>query len=152
MRIDLRFDTDWVRSPRYGNVLFPVTRLIAGVQFEQEDGSWSQVHDAMVDTGAFVSVVPQFIWRSLKRVVRAEDIYFGGVSQRKVCQIRSDFGVLVWRLTDAKGRLSSPLTAPAFLAKTNRVSLLLGFAGLLDKLEMHFNYEKGEAWVRERSA
>jgi hypothetical protein len=38
---------------------------------------------------------------------------------------------------------------PAFLAQTDRVPLIIGFAGLLEKFKNHFDYPADEAWIED---
>jgi hypothetical protein len=48
------------------------------------------------------------------------------------------------------GNLSPELEILAFLAKTDQVPLILGFAGLLERFPVHFDYEGGEAYIEEK--
>ena len=50
-------------------------------------------------------------------------------------------------LTDQTGRLSSELDVRCFLAKTDRVPLILGFANLLSRFKVCFDYRSGDAFV-----
>jgi hypothetical protein len=48
------------------------------------------------------------------------------------------------------GNLSPELEILAFLAKTDQVPLILGFARLLERFPVHFDYEGGEAYIEEK--
>jgi predicted aspartyl protease len=127
-----------------------VVRLVAAVQFVRPDASLSERHHAVVDTGAPWSVLPRYIWQPLKAEIHTADTHFGGINKLKVCQIPAAAGMVRGRLLDAVGNATGVRTFPAYLAKSDGVPLILGFAGLLEELGVYFNYQTGEAWVEEQ--
>jgi len=54
-------------------------------------------------------------------------------------------------LTDETGALGPELEILSFLAKTDQVPLILGFADLLSKFEICFDYGSGKAFARSPS-
>ncbi len=149
-RVELSFLTVPACHPRYGGGPVSVIRLMTKVRFQQTDGRMSEPWDAIVDTGAPFGVLPLRVWRDLAREIRAADSSLGGISQRKNCQVAAAFGTVRGQLADDAGATSRSYQFPTFLARTNRVPLLLGFSGLLDSLRVYFDYGSGEAWVHER--
>jgi len=149
-RIGLRFETTEVTDLRFGNWPLTVIRLIAKVGFRLPDNSSSKLYDAILDTGAVVSVLPRSIWRRISREIKVADASFGGISGRKQCQIKCSIGTVSCFLTDEQGNRSRDYHIPAFLAKTDKVPLIIGFAGMVQHMQSCFYHETGEAWVEER--
>ncbi len=149
-RIGLEFKTRWVISPHFGNWPLPVTRLVAKVQFRLPDSALTEPWEAILDTGAPLSVLPRKLWQGLDTDIHVPEATFGGISRRKVCQIRCSIGTVRGCLVDERGNHTRLYHFPAFLAKTNSVPLIIGFAGLLEKFKTSFDYEADEAWVGER--
>jgi hypothetical protein len=145
--IKLRFETQELVISRYRYHPLLVIRLIATVRFVQADGSLFESLYAIVDTGAHTSVLPLALWQRLAVEIDAEDIAFGGINDRPECRVPASLGRVKCRLTDETGQLSPELDVPCFLAKTNRVPLILGFAGLLSQFNICFNHATGVAYA-----
>jgi len=149
-RIELWFVTWRVVSPRFGQEPVAIIRLMAKVRFRRADGSETEPWEAILDTGAPFGVLPRRLWRDLDTAIRVQETTFGGISQRKVCQIRASFGLVRGQLEDETGSMSQWCEFPVFLAQTDRVPLILGFAGLWEKFKTYFDYAADVAWVEER--
>jgi hypothetical protein len=148
-RVELRFETTEAIDPQFGNFPLTVIRLMTNVCFRRPDGSSSEAFEAVVDTGAFVSVLPKYIWREIGREIKVADASFGGISERRQCQIKCSIGTVTCFLTDEWGNRSHDYNIVAFLAKTDKVPLIIGFADLLEHIQSCFHYETGEAWVQD---
>jgi hypothetical protein len=148
-RIGLYFRTRQIISPQFGNWPVTVIRLMARVEFCLTEGGHTDPWEAILDTGAPVSILPRRLWRTLEKEIHVSEASFGGMSRRKVCQIPCSIGTVRGQLCDYAGHFSRVYDFPAILAKTDRVPLLIGFSGLLDHLVGHFDYQTGEAWVEE---
>ena len=145
--INLRFDTTELVSPRYAYHPLTIIRLLADVRFVQADGHLSESREAIVDTGAHTSVLPLNLWQRFAVEIDEEDVSFGGINDRPECQIPASLGKVRCFLTDETGQLIPELNVPCFLAKTDRVPLILGFANLLSRFKICFDYENGKAFV-----
>ena len=64
--------------------------------------------------------------------------------------MRASFGTVSGYLCDETGNRTRDYEFPVFLAKTDRVPLIVGFAGLLEKLHTDFDYETKKAWIKEK--
>lgn len=148
--IRLHFRTREVIDPRFGNVPITVIRLMGWIRFRREDGSFAEMVRAIIDSGAFLSVLPQYVWRDLTVNISVADVSFGGINPHPECQIPAALGQVRGVLVDEKGAHSQEITFPAFLAKTNQVPLILGFAGLLAEFKVCFDYKPDEAHIEER--
>lgn len=145
--IKLHFDTQEHTSARYGYHPLTIIRLLASVRFVRPDGALLEPLDAIVDTGAHTSVLPLKLWQQLAVEIDEEDVVFGGINDRPECQVPASLGKVRCFLTDETGRLSPELNIPCFLAKTDRVPLILGFANLLSRFKVCFDYGSGEAFA-----
>lgn len=148
--VKLSFRTQQVVTPQFGNWPLTFIRLVAKVQFQLPDASFTEPWIAVFDTGAPMSVLPKRLWRMLAPEIHVPDATFGGISRRKVCQIRCSIGTVRGRLIDEYGNRTRVYDFPAFLAKIDRVPLIIGFAELLEKFTNHFNYSTHEAWIEEQ--
>jgi len=116
-----------------------VIRLKGQVSFKNMDGSWSRLYPAIIDTGAHTSVLPEKIWRRVEKDVFSEQ-EIKGVNPKPECSIPALLARITCMLHDDRGNHSKSLLIPTFLAESNEVPLILGFAGLLATFEVMFNY------------
>ena len=148
IRLYLR-DEGWSR-PEIASHGSHVIRLRCWVQSGMGGGQFTEPHDAVVDTGAPVGLLPRRIWQALNPEVLVPETTIGGISRKKDCQLRVGLERLRGRVVDEEGNASPPLAFPAYLASTNRAPLLLGFAGVLSELRCYFDYGTREAWLEAR--
>lgn len=147
IRLDFR-EHPWTSqeiAPHVPNVI----RLRCGVEFESRDGALTKLYRGIVDTGAPISVIPQRIWAPLPANILVPSTTLGGISKRPECRVPARFGTVRGRLVDTDGNASDVVEFPAYLARTDEVPLLVGFASLLSEFHIHFNYHKREAWAEE---
>ena len=149
--IRLYFSTRQVVDPRFGNVPLPVIRLLGWIKFRSADGTFLPKVLAIVDSGAFLSTLPRAVWRDLEVEVDVDDVRFGGINDKPECQIPASLGRVRGFFVDEEGRHSRELTFPAFLAHTDQVPILLGFANLLDRFQVCFDYDRNDAYLEERT-
>ena len=145
--IKLHFDTQERISARYGYHPLTIIRLIASVRFIGSEGTPLEPIDAIVDTGAHTSVLPLKLWKQLAVEIDEEDVTLGGINDRPECQIPASLGRVRCFLTDETGQFSPELDVPCFLAKMDRVPLILGFANLLSRFKICYDYDNGEAFA-----
>ncbi len=67
------------RFPDYKELL----RIVGLSKFKTEKG-WSRARDAIIDTGAFTSLLPQSIWESLQVIILG-DYFVRGLIPKKEC-------------------------------------------------------------------
>lgn len=123
-------------------------RLRASVRFKTATG-WSDIYDAIVDTGAPLSLIPKFIWEKIQRTELA-DYSIGGLGRGGVAV---KVAKVTCQLVDDLGHQTQEMEIHAYLVKreikTRGVPLILGFKDLLARLTNHFDYRVKEAWVEE---
>jgi len=147
MAINLFFETLRRRELESRVKGIKIVRLRCTVQFEKRDHDAS-VRDAILDTGAFISLIPFSIWKDVE-VERLADYHVKGVVPKEECSIPVIIGRINLRLMDEETE-SREITAHAYLALTDEVPLIIGFKDLLDQCVVHFDYQSKEAWIEEK--
>jgi len=124
-----------------------VIRLLTSVQFKTLTG-WTKAYDAIMDTGAPISLLPAFIWKKLDRVELADHEVFG-IAGKPECSIPVKVGRVICFLEDDAGHRTKEMEIHAYLAQTDEVALILGFKDLLAKLLLYCDYRRQIAYVEE---
>tara|TARA_Y100000310_G_scaffold128087_1_gene127244 strand:- start:2813 stop:3259 length:447 start_codon:yes stop_codon:yes gene_type:complete len=119
----------------------PFIRLFCQVTFSHT----SLPEDAIIDTGAHVSLIPYEIWSESKVEIIGEYIMQGAVPGSglpvKVGYIEASLG--------AQQRQSQNLRFLAFLAYTSKVPLLLGIRDVLEKFDVHLEFSRNLAYLEQ---
>ncbi len=147
--VNLSFETS-VRLVGPNLMMLPIIRLIGNIMLRQSDGNWTPEQDAIIDTGSFCSVVPQYIWASCAVDIIEPNATIVGFAPDEVCHIPASIGRISGIIFDDKGHETRLLTFPAFLAHTDDVPLVLGFADLLTEFQVRFDYRTKVAYLDER--
>ncbi|MDI6795073.1 MAG: hypothetical protein QME81_19765, partial [bacterium] len=113
-------DTDLLQK----GVRVEIIRLLAKAEFKAKDG-WTDPYIAIVDTGAPLSLIPQSIWEGCEVEILAEHS-LKGVVPRKECVLPVSVGEVSLRIVDEEN-MSRELVVKAYLSRTDRVPLILGF-------------------------
>ena len=148
--IKLQFQTRLVVLEQYGSVPLKIIRLIGDVQFLKPDGTLSEIYKAIVDTGAHTSTLPVSIWKDIKFSIKADNAWLSGINDRPECQIAAKIADIGGILSDDKGNCTKPLKFLAFLAKTDRVPLLIGVAGILERYHLYWDYQNNIAYLQKK--
>ncbi len=79
------------------------TRLFCSIKFRGSNG-WSKTRDAIVDTGAPISVIPLDIWTDIENEILTEH-EIQGINPRKECALPALIGKATCILLDEEGNL-----------------------------------------------
>lgn len=111
----------------------PVFRFLVDFSVRTSSG-WTPAHKAVIDTGATVSLLPRSVWHdaAFRAIV---PLITAGVVNRPECTISATLATIECALMHGAERFG-PLTIHALLADTDRVPLLLGTSGILDRLRL----------------
>ena len=120
----------------------PIVRVLANVSLQSTEG-WTTVRKAIIDTGAAVSLIPNDVWRRAKfdPIVKVRT---AGVVNRPECTIPATLASVNCLLLHGPDRIG-PLPIHALLADSDRVPLLLGVSGILDRLRVVIDISNGHA-------
>ena len=121
-------------------------RLFCAVKIKGKDG-WMDSCDAIVDTGAPMSVIPLDLWTDAETEILTEH-EIRGISPRKECAVPALVGNVRVVLLDENSNRSDAVAVTSYLALTNRVPLIVGFRDLLERYDLFFSYVKNDAWIR----
>lgn len=122
-----------------------VIRLLTRIQFKTAKG-WSDQYSAIVDTGAYMSLIPFSIWKETEHTQLGKH-EVRGIVPRPECTLPVTVGQLKCRLVDNTGHRTKPLEIKAFLASTDKVSLILGFKDVLAEFAHHIDYRTDTAYI-----
>lgn len=146
-RINLHF-IEAVLSELSDEEEYLLTRLMGWVVFKTARG-WSTPMDAIIDTGAHTSILPQSIWKSIK-VKKTGTFDIQGISSKTECRVPCDVGQITAQFIDESGNTSKELKMTAFLALTDEVPLIIGFKDILSEFKVCFNRKKNIAFLDEK--
>ncbi len=125
-----------------------ILRIMCDVLFKTIDGEIDIYEGAIVDTGAFISLIPYSAWKNVehKEIVRHS---VKGIIPRKECAIDVIIGKIKLKLLDEENE-TNELEIYAYLALTDEVPLIIGFEDLLSRFKVCFDYSENEAWIEEK--
>lgn len=146
MRVNLFFRV--LHDAELGKQGVEVIRLLTRIQFQTPHG-WSDRYSALIDTGAYMSLLPLTVWKEAVCTELAEH-QVRGIVPRPECTLPVRIGRLTGRLTDAAGHRTKPLEIRAFLAPTYEVPLIVGFKDILASFAHHFDYRTDTAYIETR--
>jgi hypothetical protein len=129
-----------IKSPGIGDF----TRLFCYIRFKTNTG-WSDSMQAIVDTGAPVSLIPLDVWSEAETEILT-DFEIGGINPRQECTLPVLVGKIKCMLVDENREQSKELEIPSYFATTNKVPLLIGFKNLLCGFKMNVD-PRGECYL-----
>ena len=133
--LDLKLD--------YGKLV----RLSILIQFKMEAG-WSELYEAIMDTGAHTSVIPRYIWEGIYAEEKAGH-FIQGLVPKEECSLPVKVSLIRGVLFDDELNHTTEVVFPAFCAIDDRIPLILGFKGLLERFTICFNISSGIAYLEE---
>ncbi|MBU4256770.1 MAG: hypothetical protein L6265_09030 [Thermoplasmatales archaeon] len=127
---------------------FEIVRLKTLVLFKRVDGN-IEIRDGIVDTGAYVTLIPQSIWKNLEieKIAKHEIM---GLSIKPECAIPVIIGKTCCSLIDEHGSTTGELKFHSYLALTDKVPLIIGFKDLLSRFKVCFDYKRKEAYLETK--
>lgn len=146
-----RLRLDILREPHLASVKagHPVVagRLFADISLSTDIG-WTRFRRVVVDTGAPISLLPRRMWEHARFINRGRT-KVGGVARRPECFIDATLAEVDCLLSDGAVGIG-PLRIYAYLADSDEVAALLGFAGILDRLVLHVDVAGDGAYLEAR--
>lgn len=144
IKIRLRFkqlmDIDLVKE----NIFLRGLRLFTVIQF-QTSTDWSELIPAIIDTGAPVSVIPRKIWET-SIIQELMPYSISGLVPNPECSLPVTIGHLTCRLLDEEN-ITPPIPFKAYLAHTDKVPVILGFADMLERFHISIDFQKNNAFL-----
>ena len=124
-------------------------RLECDVAFRTVNDEIEVYDAAIIDTGAFISLIPRSIWKNVEHEEIARHSV-KGIVPKKECSIDVIIGKIKVKLIDEENE-TNEMDIYAYLAMTDEVPLILGFKDLLSKFRVCFDYGENEAFLEEKN-
>ena len=132
--------------PDYKELGILAIRLMCRMSFQTQNG-FTDPYPAIVDTGAPISLIPLQIWRGCGiEAEKIRDSTIRGVVPLEECQLAVTLAEVKCKVVGAQDE-SEILSVKAHLASSDAVPLILGFKNLLDRVPLHVDYWKSEAFI-----
>lgn len=144
-RVKLYFETIYDPEIQKKIENIEIIRLKSLVIFKRID-EIIEYRDAIIDTGAYISLIPESIWKYLKRKELTKH-KVKGLSIKPECAISVIIGKINCTLCDLNGNATKEQEIYAYLASTDKVPLILGFKDLLSKFKICFDYDRNVAFI-----
>ena len=134
LRIVNEFDFDLTEKiPDYDGLI----RILCDIRFKTLNG-WSIAESAIIDTGAFTSILPLSLWEELEVEILA-NYFVRGLVPKKECKINVKVGWIKGRIVDNEGNATFETKFRAFLALVDTIPIIIGFKDLLEKFKLIVN-------------
>ena len=106
---------------------------------------WSQPYEAIIDTGAPVSIIPPAIWQEIEKEILGEHKIQGIVPKKDSC-LPVKIANVSCVLMDDKN-MTNTLKIKAYLSLEEKVPLILGFENIISKAKLYLNPEISEGYI-----
>jgi hypothetical protein len=120
-------------------------RIVARIGFATDQGWTGLGSIAIVDTGAPLSLFPQWMWQRIQRRVLST-VMVGGVAEKPECKFSADLAVIRCVVSDGISTLG-PFEIHALLAHNDKVPALLGISGVLEQADLSISVRADTAWL-----
>jgi hypothetical protein len=120
-------------------------RIFTLVKFRTLLG-WSRTLEAIIDTGAYTTLLPISVWETLDIQVLG-DYFVQGLVPRRECTLPVKIGLVTAVILDDQGNISPEMQLHCFLALTDETPLVISFKDLLEKFALHIDTPNQEAFL-----
>jgi len=120
----------------------PALRLFCKIKFPEIENP----QDALIDTGAHISLIPLQTWENLNVKKVAEHTMKGIIPDKNV---PVSVGYVKAKLIDKYGSASKEITFLSYLSSTNKVPLIAGIRDLLERFDLHVLFSQNKAYLEE---
>ncbi len=93
-------------------------------------------YPAIIDTGAYVSLIPKEIWSKSEINILLKSHYVKGLIPKEECKMEVKVGEICCHLVDEE-RITGEYRFMAYFADTNYIPIILGFRELLSKFKIY---------------
>lgn len=124
-----------------------LVRIVAQVCFKAKNNNWTRPYEAIIDTGAPVSLIPLTIWQEIDARVFS-NYRISGIVPNKECSLPVKVGKAACTIIDKKSS-TGVLNINAYLTLTDKVPLIIGFDNLLTDLKLVSDYRSKTAYLEK---
>ena len=141
-RVDLAFRQNLDLELFQKKVEVWLRRILVLTRFKTPTG-WTQPYEAIVDTGAPLSILPARFWKQIEADVLCADEIAGIVPEAK---LSVQTGEVAASLMDRNHSLPA-LRFKAHLSDDDRIPLVLGFDGVLSRSILHVDSLQSQGYL-----
>lgn len=121
-----------------------IVRLEALIGLRKKKGEDYLFLNGIVDTGAYISLIPKRISEEIERTVFGED-KMKGINSKETCSIPVEVGKTRCILLDQFGNVTPEKEMLCYFADTDEVPVIIGFVDLLTEMTLTVNYKAKKA-------
>jgi hypothetical protein len=144
--IELIIDSSLFEIPQSRSKL-DFVRIKCLIGLKKKDGSGYSLAEGIIDTGAYVSVIPKDVGEVIEKEVTGK-YRMKGLNSREECAIPVLIGSTTCILFDEQGNTSGDMKISSFFAETNDVPVIIGFADILNRFTLTVDYQNNKAFLK----
>ncbi len=126
------------------NIEIWLRRVTVQVSFQKPD-SWTHPYEAIIDTGAPVSIIPPAIWQEIEKEILGE-YKIQGIVPKKDAYLNVKIANIFCVLMDEKN-VTERLKIKAYLSLEEKAPLVLGFENIISKAKLYVNSESNIGYI-----
>lgn len=127
------------------NIEIWLRRITVQVSFKKSHG-WSRPYEAIIDTGAPVSIIPPAIWQEIEKEILHEEHKIQGIVPDKDSYLCVKIANIFCVLMDEKN-MTEILKIKAYLPAETKAPFVLGFENVLSKGKLCIDSKDNEAYL-----
>lgn len=127
------------------NIEVWLRRVTVQISFKKLRG-WTEPYEAIIDTGAPVSIIPPAIWQEIEKEILVEGHRIQGIVPKKDSFLLVKIANIFCVLMDEKN-VTDILKIKAYLSVEERAPLVLGFENIISKAKLYFNSGNNEGFI-----
>lgn len=126
------------------NIEVWLRRVTVQVAFKKTRG-WSQPYEAIIDTGAPVSIIPPAIWQEIEKEILGE-YRIQGIVPKKDAYLPVKVANISCVLIDEKN-ITAALKIKTYLSLVEKAPLVLGFENIISRAKLYLNPQDNEGYI-----
>ncbi|NQT46936.1 MAG: hypothetical protein HQ593_05660 [Candidatus Omnitrophica bacterium] len=123
-----------------------LVRIKCLVGFKEKNGSNYRFNEGIIDTGAYVSIIPKGLSERIEKEITGRD-RVKGINSREECAIPASVGKAKCILFDRSGNASDELEFTCYFANSDEVPIIIGFADVLTRFKINIDYPNRKAFL-----
>ena len=113
--------------------------------FKKSSG-WTQPYEAIIDTGAPLSIIPPAIWQEIEKEILAEEHKIRGIVSKKDSYLSVKIANISCVLMDEKS-VSEEVKIKAYLSLETKAPLVLGLENIISMARLYINLKDNEGYI-----
>lgn len=119
-------------------------RIKCLIGFKEKDGTGYRLTEGIIDTGAYVTVLPKGLSERIEKEITGT-YKIKGLNTRDECAILVSCGKTKSIIFDKSGNTSDELEISCYFANSDEVPIIVGFADILTRFKINIDYSNKKA-------